>query len=445
MNAASHDRRPNLLTSPSLELSPRRGSSTHYHDIDNNVASIALQHNLLHRRMLELASTSNTSTPAAQQQVQTDIQPLFSDMISNQIIVSSTYVGLLASDPSKAQKLLQVCLSSAKQLQSGMWNGEQLDSAMLERLSLNSGISGSESAEEKQQQLASDILTVLFGLEMLPNLLNHGNLHTQTAASQAYNLHATVKYARRFVALYQLLSSTTVDTSRICIKIPSTIPGLQAMRYLSSGGHLDESHLGGPLSEGKIQGLAAAQASRAIYTAPYINALAAHSFTVENPSEDGRKKALEAGARSVKEIIIPLQRCLLRLRKDDARIKTQVMAASFLSIEEAIQLCGLDHQTLGAPIVEGLANTELTAEHKRKVEEARGEFGVASDAELEEFGASVAAKEAEEVGYGGWLKEGSESYRRLANVLSEDERCKYMLDDALARFSRAEVNLRQLF
>ncbi|KAJ1032076.1 hypothetical protein NDA13_002451 [Ustilago tritici] len=425
-------------------------------NIDNNVASIALQHNLAHRRMLELASTSNTSTPASQQQVQTDIQPLFSDMNSNQIIVSSTYVGLLASDPSKAQKLLQVSLSSAKQLQSGMWNGEQLDSAMLERLSLNSRLSGSESAEEKQQQLASDILTVLFGLEMLPNLLNHGNLHAQTAASQAYNLHATVKHARRFVALYQLLSSTTVDTSRICIKIPSTIPGLQAMRYLSSGGHLDESHLGGPLSEGKIQvlattifaveqGLAAAHASRAIYTAPYINALAAHSFAVDNPSEDEKKKALEAGARSVKEIIIPLQGCLLRLRKDDARIKTQVMAASFLSIEEAIQLCGLDHQTLDAPIGEGLANTELTAEHKRKVEEARGEFGVASDAELEEFGASVAAKETEKVGYGGWLKEASESYRRLAKVLSEDERCKYMLDDALARFSKAEVNLRQLF
>ncbi|KAJ1037661.1 hypothetical protein NDA10_005792 [Ustilago hordei] len=393
-------------------------------DINNNVASIALQYNLAHRRMLELASTSSTSTPAAQQQVQTDIRPLFSDMTSNQIIVSSTYVGLLASDPSKAQKLLQVSLSSAKQLQSGMWNGEQLDSAMLERLSLNSSLSGSESAEEKQQQLASDILTVLFGLETLPNLLNHGNLHAQTAASQAYNPQAAVN--------------------------------THAMRYLSSGGHLDESHLGGPLSEGKIQvlattiftveqGLVAAQASRAIYTAPYINALAAHFFAVDNPSEDERKKALEAGARSVKEIIIPLQRCLLRLRKDDARIKTQVMAASFLSIEEVIQLCGLDHQTLGAPIVEGLANTELTAAHKRKAEEARGEFGVASDAELEEFGASVAAKKAEEVGYGGWLKEGSESYRRLAKVLSEDERCKYMLDDALDRFSKAEVNLRQLF
>ncbi|KAJ1030657.1 hypothetical protein NDA18_001896 [Ustilago nuda] len=278
-------------------------------DIDNNVASIALQHNLAHRRMLELASTSNTSTPAGQ----------------------------------------------------------------------------------------------------LASVQSPGHRQTRT----------------------------------LCDISPPVVTWTSP-------------NLGGPLSEGKIQvlattiftveqGLVAAQASRAIYTAPYINALAAHFFAVDNPSEDERKKALEVGARSVKEVIIPLQRRLLRLRKDDARIKTQVMAASFLSIEKVIQLCGLDHQTLGAPIVEGLANTELTAEHKRKAEEAMGEFGVASDAELEEFGASVAAKKAEEVGYGGWLKEGSESYRRLAKVLSENERCKYMLDDALARFSKAEVNLRQLF
>ncbi|KAJ1030563.1 hypothetical protein NDA16_001472 [Ustilago loliicola] len=283
-------------------------------DIDNNVASIALYYNLAHRRMLELASTSAASTSATQQQVSSEFQSLFNDMTSNQIIVSFTYADLLASDPSKAQMLRQVCLSSAKQLQSGTWDGKQLDQAMLERLSVDSnGLSDNESAKQGLQQLASDILTVHFGLEMLPNLLSHGNLHAQTVTSQAYNLQATVKHARRFVALYELLSAGAVGTSRVCIKIPSTIPGLQAMRYLSSGGQLDEFNLGGPLSEGKIQvlattifaieqGLAAAQAAGAIYTAPYINALAAHFFAADNPSEDEKQKALDAGARAEEDL-----------------------------------------------------------------------------------------------------------------------------------------------
>ncbi|SPO20533.1 related to transaldolase [Ustilago trichophora] len=425
-------------------------------DFDNNVASIAVQHNIAHRRLLELSSTNKTASSAAQQQVLSEFSSLFRDMTSNQIIVLFTYTGLLDAEPAKAHKLLQNCMAAAKQLEAGTWNGEQLSTDMLERLSVASGLTGTETSEERFQHFASDILTVHFGLEMLPNLLSNGNLHAQTATSQSYNLKATVKHARRFVALYELISGGSVDSQRVCIKIPSTIPGLQAMRYLSSGGQLDESHLGGPLPEGNIQvlattifaveqGLAAAQAAGAIYTAPYINALAAHFFGAENPSQADKQIALSAGGRSMEETIYPLQRCLLRLRKDDPTIKTQVMAASFLRIQEAVELCGLDHVTLGAPIVERLANTELTAEYEQALKEARAKFSVADDAELERYGAVSAAQEAQEVGYGAWLKESAQSYTRLQTVLEQDERCRYMLADALARFTSAEEKLRDLF
>ncbi|SPO19651.1 related to transaldolase [Ustilago trichophora] len=425
-------------------------------DIDNNVASIAVQHNLAHRRILELSSTKKITSSAAQQQGLSEFSSLFQDMTSNQIIVFFTYTGLLNAEPAKAHKLLQTCVAAAKQLETGIWNGEQLSTDMVERLSLASGLTGTEKSEERFQHLASDILTVHFGLEMLPNLLSNGNLHAQTATSQSYNLTATVKHARRLVALYELISGGSVDSKRVCIKIPSTIPGLQAMRYLSSGGHLDESHLGGPLSEGNIQvlattifaveqGLAAAQAAGAIYTAPYINALAAHFFGAEDFSEEDKQIALSAGSRSMEETIYPLQRCLLRLRKDNPAIKTQVMAASFLSIKEAVELCGLDHVTLGAPIVEGLANTELTSEYADAIKKAHAKFSIVDDTELERYGAALAAKEAQEVGYGAWLNEGSQSYARLQTVLERDERCRYMLADALARFTSAEENLRKLF
>ena len=114
-------------------------------------------------------------------------------------------------------------------------------------------------------------------------------------------------------------------------------------------------------------------------------------------------------------------------------------------IEEAVQLCGLDHQTLGASIVEGLANTELTENYNLAMQEARSKFTIADDAEMEKDGADLAKKEAEQVGYGGWLKQGSQSYQRLERKLTQDERCKYMLADALARFTAAEQGLRKLF
>ncbi|GAC96594.1 transaldolase [Pseudozyma hubeiensis SY62] len=425
-------------------------------DIDNNVASIAVQHNLAHRRLLELVDTTNKGSSEIQEQVVDEFHSLFQDMTSNQIIVSLTYSELLASEAPKAKKLLGSCTVAARQIEAGTWKAEKLDSVMMRRLSVN-GLAGTESLEEKHQQLASDILTVYFGLDMLPHLLSNGNVHAQTATSQSYNAQATVRHARRFVALYQLLSGGSVDSSRVCIKIPSTIPGLQAMRFLSSGGQLNGFDLGNPLEEGKIQvlattvfaveqGLAAAQSAGAIYVAPYINALAAHFFGAENPSDLEKQKALSAGARSIREVIYPLQRCLKTLRRENEDIQTQVMAASFLDFKEAVQLCGLDHVTLGAGIVQALSSTEPTEAFVKAMQQAREEMSEAGEDELERYGGRLASEEArDQQGCGGWLKQGSKSYTRLETVLTQDERCSYMLADALARFTNAEIDLRNLF
>ncbi len=87
-------------------------------------------------------------------------------------------------------------------------------------------------------------------------------------------------------------------------------------------------------------------------------------------------------------------------------------AASFLSINEAVALCGLDQVTLGAPIVEGLAKTELTAEYAQAMREALEKIQVASDAELEQYGPS-------------WLPR---KQRRLATVDGSRKERKVMLD-----------------
>ncbi|PWZ03037.1 aldolase [Testicularia cyperi] len=435
-------------------------------DIDNNVASIAVQHNLAYRRMLELAQETGEASSSAdvqrqqQQQVLAEFRSLFNDMTSNQIIVLWTISSRLETDPARAEKLLLNALSLAKQLYAGTFEGKPLDKVMQQRLSVaQGGLSGSETDAELVQQLASDVLTATVGLEMLPHLLSVGNLHAQTLPSQAYNLRATVRHARRFVALYELVSGGQVDGSRVSIKIPSTIPGIQAMRYLSSGGKLDESNLGETMPEGPIkvlgtavfaveQGLGAAQAGGASFISPYINALAAHFFAVENPTGEARDIPVAAGKRSVDEIIFPLQRLLLRLAKDGESVTgkpTLMKAASFLDPDEALSLCGMDQVTLGAPIVDALAKMPVSQQGLAIMQRARDQIAPATDEEMQRYGAVQAKLDAQETGYGGWLAQGSPSYVRLEKALTQDDRVRYMLNDALTRFEGAEKQLRKLF
>lgn len=426
-------------------------------DLDNNVTAIAVQHNLAYVRMLELTKKNGKSEGDAQEQVIGEFQSLFRDMTSNQIIVLSVINNLQQTKPDVAEKLLQIAVTAAKELVSGKLQGVQLDETMLQRLSIKKGgLTGDENAQRLLQQLASDVLTAQVGLEMLPNLMSDGNLHAQTLPSQAYNLTATVRHARRLLALYELLSDGAVTSSRISIKIPSTIPGLQAMRYLSSAGKLDESEIGGPLPEGPIkvlgtaifaveQGIAAAQAGGASFVSPYINSLAGHFFAIELHTPESSQEIVSSSKRSSPEIVLPLQRCLLRLRKDNSNIPTLMKCASFLDPREAVELCGLDQFTMGAPIVDALAKTPMSAAYAADMQKAREQVYPASDDEMNRYGAKQASIDAQNSGYGGWLKEGTASYTRLDHVLKNDARCRFMLKDALLRFTNAEQQLRELF
>ena len=293
--------------------------------------------------------------------------------------------------------------------------------------------------------------TAHIGLEMLPHLLSNGHLHAQTLPSLAYDSAGTVSHARRLVALYELLSGGQVGKARVCIKIPSTIQGIRAIRYLESGGKLDEHQLGSSLTEGPIktlgttvfaveQGLAGAQAGKTQYVAPYINALAAHFFSVENPSGATRAQILEAGERSLPEVILPLQRCLTKLRAESPEVPTLVMAASFLRDQEAIDLCGLDHVTLGAPVIAGLSCTKVDETTRQQLEKARASFLPGNvEEEFTRYGGRQGQLDGSE-----WLREGSELYTQLDRKLREDDRCRFMLADALARFGGAEQDLCEL-
>lgn len=94
-------------------------------------------------------------------------------------------------------------------------------------------------------------------------------MHAQTLPSVAHNIADTVRHALRLVKVYRQVG---IPQERVCIKIPSTLEGLEACRVL------EKEHDVRTLATtcfSVAQGLAAAQAG-CRYVAPYVNPLIVH-------------------------------------------------------------------------------------------------------------------------------------------------------------------------
>ena len=115
-------------------------------DIDNNVASIALQHNLANRKLLEGSSA--------------EVDSIFMDMTSNQLIVRGVIVGLLEADPAKGEKLIRQSIDEATEiLKFKSLRGSPLSDEAQARLAIKeAGLSSKDTGAVQAQQLAVDVL-----------------------------------------------------------------------------------------------------------------------------------------------------------------------------------------------------------------------------------------------------------------------------------------------
>jgi transaldolase len=105
-------------------------------------------------------------------------------------------------------------------------------------------------------------------LRMAPYLT--GFVHTQTNPHNSYSTSKTVANANRIVDIYRILDPK-FDSSRVCIKIPSTWEGLAACRILEKRG---VATLATTLFSMEQAALAAD--SGCTYIAPYVNQLKVH-------------------------------------------------------------------------------------------------------------------------------------------------------------------------
>jgi len=219
-----------------------------------------------------------------------------------------------------------------------------------------------------------DILTVKLGVEIL-NIVE-GRVSTEVDAALSYNTEETIAKAKELLTLYKEYG---IDQDRILIKIASTWEGIQAAKVLEAEG----IHCNLTLLFGLHQAKACADANVTLIS-PFVGRILDWFKKAENIESYPIEK--DPGVLSVKQIYHYYKQ---------HQIKTEVMGASFRSIDQVLGLAGCDLLTVAPGLLEKLKNdqrhvvsqlsldTELTAQEHQEISKA--EFKQQLEADLMAF------------------------------------------------------------
>lgn len=184
-----------------------------------------------------------------------------------------------------------------------------------------------------------DILTVKFGVEILK--LIKGRVSTEVDASLSYDTQATIAKAKELLALY---AQYGIEQNRILIKIASTWEGIQAAKALEAEG----IHCNLTLLFGLHQAKACADAKVTLIS-PFVGRILDWYKKAENVTAYPIEK--DPGVLSVKAIYDYYKA---------HGIQTEVMGASFRSVDQVLALAGCDLLTVAPNL---LAQLEQEQRH----------------------------------------------------------------------------------
>ncbi|QIO05701.1 transaldolase [Acinetobacter shaoyimingii] len=188
-----------------------------------------------------------------------------------------------------------------------------------------------------------DILTVKLGAEILK--IVEGRVSTEVDAALSYDTEATVEKAKELLALYKAYG---VDQDRILIKIASTWEGIQAARQLEAEG----IHCNLTLLFGLHQARACADAKVTLIS-PFVGRILDWYKKAENVDQYPIEK--DPGVLSVKQIYHYYKQ---------HNVKTEIMGASFRSVDQVLGLAGCDLLTVSPNLLADLAQDQRTVERQ---------------------------------------------------------------------------------
>ncbi|KAL2174831.1 uncharacterized protein P884DRAFT_279767 [Thermothelomyces heterothallicus CBS 202.75] len=263
------------------------------------------------------------------------------------------------------------------------------------------------------EELAVELMMVNLSLRMAPHTT--GYVHVQTNPKLAYSAEKTAKNAERIISHFKQLAPD-FDTSRVCIKIPSTWEGLQACRELEKKGIATLATILFSLEQ---TALAAAAGCR--YIAPYVNELRVHfdsGYTDPDPA-----LAFTGVAQAY----------LDSLPDNSGGKRTQVVAASLTSVDQVMELAGVHHITIPPRLLAELASTPAASWRGAPAQAARA-VGAAG----------VVAPPAGEVRRGLEATVRDEALWRMAFTRAEGGRCEGKLAQALSIFADMQERLEEI-
>ncbi|KAJ6437364.1 LOW QUALITY PROTEIN: reverse transcriptase domain protein [Purpureocillium lavendulum] len=175
-----------------------------------------------------------------------------------------------------------------------------------------------------------EILMVKLQLLIAPHVT--GFVHVQTNPKLSFSATLTIRNAKRMSPLHSALAPD-LSVGRVCIKIPATWEGIQACRLLEAEGIATLATTMFCMEQATL----AADAG-CTYIAPYVNELKVHfekDYVDENKAFDFCREAQAY--------------YLARSRR------TRVLAASLTSVDEVMQLAGVQHVTVAPGLLHELA------------------------------------------------------------------------------------------
>lgn len=195
-----------------------------------------------------------------------------------------------------------------------------------------------------------DKLFVNFGLEILKII--PGRVSTEVDARLSFDVEGSIQKATTLIGLYE---AAGVDRNRVLIKLASTWEGARAARILEQEG----IHCNMTLMFSLVQAVACAEAEATLIS-PFVGRIL--DWYKEREHIESYPPEKDPGVLSVQEIYHYYKKF---------GYKTQVMGASFRSVEEILELAGCDLLTIAPKYLEVLSNSEEKVERKLKPEASK--------------------------------------------------------------------------
>ena len=182
-----------------------------------------------------------------------------------------------------------------------------------------------------------DILTVKLGVEILK--IVEGRVSTEVDAALSYDTAETVAKAKELLALY---ASYGIQQDRILIKIASTWQGIQAAKILEAEG----IHCNLTLLFGLHQAKACADAKVTLIS-PFVGRIL--DWYTKAEQVDHYPIERDPGVVSVKQIYEFYKK---------HQVKTEIMGASFRSVDQVLGLAGCDLLTVAPHLLAELSKDQ---------------------------------------------------------------------------------------